>query len=98
MANLLQEHGDQTPVPDPSGITTFRNRDGKTLGMTFPRPDGWWTVLVTTPEGKRQLNNRGSERAAVNAIWEYAERRPMALDPAEDPGVDAFFEILHLGP
>jgi len=94
MANLFQEHGDQAPVPDPSGITTVRTRDGQTLGMTFPRPDGWWTVLVTTPEGNRAINDRGNERAAVNAIWEYAERHPMALHPSEDPGVDAYFELL----
>lgn len=95
MAHLLEELGPQTPVPDPSGITTVRDRDGQPLGMTFQRPDGWWTVLVTTPEGKRQVNDRGSERAAVNAIWEYADRHPLALDPAEDPGIDAFVEQLH---
>ncbi|MGC4107055.1 MAG: hypothetical protein QM753_12035 [Thermomicrobiales bacterium] len=95
MAMLLQEHGPQTPVPDPSGITTVRDRDGQTLGMTFQRPDGWWTVLVTTPEGNRKVNDRGNERAAVNAIWEYADRHPLALDPAEDPGIDAYVELLH---
>lgn len=94
MAHLLQELGPQTPTPDPSGLTVVRTADGVQLGMTYQRPDGWWSVFVATPEGNHKVNDRGSERAAVNAIWEYAGRHPMGLHPSEDPGVDAYFEVL----
>ncbi|MGB3328674.1 MAG: hypothetical protein WBA46_06950 [Thermomicrobiales bacterium] len=96
MAHLLQELGPQTPTPDASGMTTIRNGSGEKLGMTYRRPDGWWSVFVVTPEGNRAINDRGSERAAVEAIWLYADRLPAAVDPiAEDPGVDRYFELLH---
>jgi hypothetical protein len=95
IAHVLQELGEQTPVPDPSGMTVVRNRDGEQLGMTYQHPKGWWTVLVATPNGTRKVNDRGSERAAINAIWDYADRHPLTVDPAEDPGVDAYFEMLH---
>lgn len=69
IAHLLEEHG-----PEPSGMTIVRDADGVQLGMTYQHPKGWWTVLVTTPEGNRLVNDRGSERAAINAIWDYATR------------------------
>lgn len=93
IAHLLQER--DTPIPDPSGMTIVRNADGLTLGMTHRHSGGWWTVLVATPDGNRRINDRGSERAAIEAIWDYADRHPLVLDPAEDPGVDALFEMIH---
>ena len=81
-------------TPDPSGMTFVRTPDGSTLGMTYQRPDGWWSVFVTTADGNRKIVDRGNERAAIDAIWAYADRQ--ASDPiADDPGVDAFFEMIH---
>lgn len=94
IAHLLQEQGPQTPTPERSGMTVVRTAGGVQLGMTYQRPDGWWSVFVATPDGNYRINDRGSERAAVNAIWEYADRHPLVLDPAEDPGMDAYAELI----
>lgn len=84
IAHLVQEHG-----PEPSGMTVVRNTNGVQLGMTYQHPRGWWTTLVTTADGNHKINDRGSEAAAVNAIWEYADRHSLPVGPVAVPRDDA---------
>jgi len=97
VAHLLAELGTPSPAGTPVLDAAHTTMLGEFVQYTEPANGRTrYACYVGTPDGMRHIANRSTTVAAIKTIRAYVpEGEPGADLVAEDPGVDAFFELIN---